>query len=505
MALVAMSAYAYGLLSRPRVWPVGSVPVAFWAWRWRTPSAAEIQRAKDVAGANLIFVRAGQLDYSANGLELIRRVQGRIPDGLPIDLVYNATPSFLARFGSLDAAQVASFVGDQFSRQSTSALAGGSVVDGLQLDLDIPTRLLSGYAKLLRVLRTRLPGATRLSITGLPTWIESSELRQVLKYVDFWVPQAYGAKIAENTEEFAAIATPREVASTVDGARMLGYPFYVGLPAYSYTSLYSVSGHLIGLRGDVSPRDLLTNRELELIRSSGAQPSGPEARGIAENVAVGCRYDFRARADTGIGGFTVRQGETLAFSSMTASVLRACSRVVRERAGGLLLGICVFRLPGDDDKANLVIEQVAAALEDKDSGPLGFDVEAGKGPDPAQLSLAVLNTSNVASIIGTDAVQLELEVPSGSLREITGLDGFRSGDGLYSPNDTGDAGTITPCTIRRANLVRLGAPCWVPGSRLRAMLQFRSPPKQDLRATMRVRTDDGRVLVGQRVIELRRQ
>src|SRR5262249_59169469 len=150
--------------------------------------------------------------------------------------------------------------------------------------------------------RERLPSGAKLSITGLPTWMESSELREVLRQVDYWIPQAYGAKIAENDNEFAAITTPDQVATVADGARRLGYPFYIGLPAYTYASLYSVSGKLVGLRGDIAPMELLAGGDFELLRRRPVPTAARYSSACAEERIGGSRYDFKARADTVIAG-----------------------------------------------------------------------------------------------------------------------------------------------------------------------------------------------------------
>src|SRR5205085_7618064 len=130
---------------------------------------------------------------------------------------------------------------------------GGARVIGLQLDLDVPTRLLERYGRVLRETRALLPEGTLLSVTGLQTWMGAGELRGVLDAVDFWAPQFYGAEIPATVERVVPIASPGAVSRAVARARELGKPFYAGLAAYGYALLYTEKGKLLEARGDIAP------------------------------------------------------------------------------------------------------------------------------------------------------------------------------------------------------------------------------------------------------------
>ncbi len=62
----------------------------------------------------------------------------------------------------------------------------------LELDYDSPTGRLAGYADFLRRLRPHLPERTPLSITGLPDWLNSPDLGEVLAQVDEFTLQVHG-------------------------------------------------------------------------------------------------------------------------------------------------------------------------------------------------------------------------------------------------------------------------------------------------------------------------
>lgn len=68
----------------------------------------------------------------------------------------------------------------------------GVTPGALELDYDSPTSRLAGYADFLRRLRPHLPERTPLSITGLPDWLNSPDLDEVLAQVDEFTLQVHG-------------------------------------------------------------------------------------------------------------------------------------------------------------------------------------------------------------------------------------------------------------------------------------------------------------------------
>ena len=137
------------------------------------------------------------------------------------------------------------------TRRSDRAKSDHANVRGLQLDIDVPTRLLPHYEKTLFALRSEVVAETQLSITGLPTWMESSKLDQVLQQVDFWIPQFYGSEIPKRSDQLIPISSPQILTHSIRRARQLDRPFYAGLSAFSVAILYGPSGALVSLRGDM--------------------------------------------------------------------------------------------------------------------------------------------------------------------------------------------------------------------------------------------------------------
>ncbi|MCA1613483.1 MAG: DUF3142 domain-containing protein [Acidobacteria bacterium] len=518
---VALASVAWHRAASPRAWRSGEVPVAFWTWRDELPADEAVEGAAREARAGVLFARAGQLH--AEGPRVVVRVRaprGRFPRALPVHLVYNATRTLLASFGTADARALNSAVAETFAEDSRRAASDGARVAGLQLDLDVPTRLLPRYAALLRDLRPRLPRGASLSITGLPTWMGSPALDGALAEVDFWIPQFYGSRIPERLSESVPVASHASVADGVERARRLGRPFYAGLAAYGYAAHYAAGGALVELRGDLDPARVASDPRFELIESRAFDPAPSASAADAESVrsdaggdasdptggpttitgtavASHWRYVFRAREDASIDGLHLRAGESLMFDAPTAEALRAAARAARVRGGARLLGLCLFRLPGRGDETTLTLRQIAAALDDRPAETdtkinLSADAPGGDVDDASagRLTVSAANEGAGGALLG-EALSVTVGVPAGRLRGVISLEGFTDVETLCGA--AADGGTHAPCGARRANVLRLTAPAWRPGAQARAVLSVGGVLPTRLRAAARVRGDDGRV------------
>ena len=488
--VLASAAFAWRREGRPRAWAARDVPVTFWAWRDGLPAEAEVERAAREARAQALFVRAGQLHAEGQRIVRVRRPEGRFPRALPVHLVYNATRALLASFEAIDAAALASATEEAFKEDSRRATADGARVIGLQLDLDVPTRLLPRYAGLLTILRARLPRDARLSVTGLPTWMESRALADVLAAVDFWTPQFYGARIPERLAERLPVSSPASVAAGVERARKLGRPFYAGLAAYGYAALYTARGELVEIRGDIDPALVARDPNFDLVGRAPFDPAPGASR---------WRYVFRARADASVAGLEARAGESIVLDVPGAAALRADARAVRERAGESLLGVCLFRLPAPDDPTVLTLPQVAAALADAeadDATVVRLEASGAGGCGdaaavPERLTLVVENAGARDALLG-GALTVTVGFPAGSVRGVLSLENFTNVETLCGAGTRGVM-SAAPCGTRRADAVRLSAPAWRPGATARVSLSVAGPLPDELDVSVRVLADDGRV------------
>ena len=473
----------HALITAPRAWAADETPVAFWAWRKQAPATVEVEQAMRQTRATLLFLRAGQLDYEQVRLRRIRAVEGKLPGAIETHLVYNATRGLLSEFEKIEPATLAQVVTDTFKADLDRATRDGARVTGVQLDIDAPTRLLAHYGATLRLLRERLPHGIKLSITGLPAWMDSPRIGDLLGEVDFWTPQFYGAAIPDRSDKRIPISSPAAVRQAVIKARELDRPFYAGLSAYGYAALYSPEGALLEVRGDLDPALILSHRQFELV----------ESRPFDAQIASEWRQVHRALGDAVIDGLVIRRGDLLMLNAPSTATLRASARAAREDAGARLLGICVFRLPGADDTTNLTAAEIGAALADRDTTiATELKIErGGRGNDGLthRMVINVTNTGTAGARLGDDALAVELRLPPGTLSDLPGLGGFA---GFETLCDGPRADALRPCSLRRANLLRLKARSWPPGARARADISFASNIPTTIPARINIRADDGR-------------
>lgn len=469
---------------KPRPWRVEEVPVAFWCWRNQTPAAEDVRAAVDTTRARAIFLRAGQIDFHDGKLSRIRSVSGPLPKETELHLVYNATRTLLAQLEVVDERALADTIAESFHEDSTRAAAENARVAGLQVDIDVPTRLLGRYQRMLKALRNRLEPGRQLSITGLPTWMQSRELTATLAQVDFWIPQFYGAEIPLSANQSIPISSPQDVERFVNRARELNKPFYAGLAAYSYALLYSKSGALITLRGDMDPAAIAADANLELT------DQGTFAKAQDE-----WRFVYRARADGVIDGLVMHAGDVLVVDSPSAESLRVSARLVRESGGEKLIGICVFRLPAADDPASLTIAQVATALADRDSSPnfkINFSTSATR---PRNASLEIENAGTANAV---DGFRIDVTAQTGTIDSIIAPPGAS----IETLCRLGDKQPEQPCSQQRANLIRITARSLRSGASLGINLIFKSLVPKTLPVSLETRTDAGQTFRDQQELHL---
>lgn len=454
----------------------GELVIAYWSWGGRMPSTEEIDLARSLTGAREVFVLAGQIDRT-DELKLIREPKGNPPANTPVHLVYNATPSLLQSLEDIDPKHLGNFIAAAYS---DSVQGETSPIIGLQLDLDFPTRLLPRYAELLRHVRAALPPSTKLSITGLPTWMSSGDLGLVLGEVDFWAPQFYGDTVPQYIGSLTPISSTAEVRRGVAAARRLGKPFYAGLSVYGMALHYSKSGALIEIRGNIAPESALGSGGLKLVESGSFGEDGDGAERF---------YKFAAVFQTVIEGLSIEEGEHLVFIQPSIGSLRRSVAAVREEGGENLLGICLFRLRLHGDATTLSPLEVAAAVENKETT---FGLASSlKRLEGHRGLLTISNSGNAASLVGEGAFVLDIPVNDQGVAGIVSYEGFGSVEPICR-----ETKRTSPCSVRRANVFRLKANRWRPGSQ--AVVEVNFGPEatgRELMALATLRSDDGRVIV----------
>ena len=150
----------------------------------------------------------------------------------------------------------------------------GVDVTGIETDYDCPTGSLPRYASFLAALRQAHPRDVALSITALPTWLDSARLRDVLQHVDEAVLQVHAVQHPQaglfDREQARAWArewseVSREAGSKVGkvGRKVGGVPFRVALPTYGSRVTWTRAGRIMAIESEARTfADPASGREL---------------------------------------------------------------------------------------------------------------------------------------------------------------------------------------------------------------------------------------------------
>lgn len=136
----------------------------------------------------------------------------------------------------------------RMQRLSTEVLLAHWSVSGIEIDYDCATSQLPAYGEFLHLLRGRLAPGVALSITGLPSWMESGELGGVLHEVDESVLQVHSVMNARKGLFDRALAEEW----TRQWSQKSATPFRVALPTYWSRVSWDAEGHVEAIESEVS-------------------------------------------------------------------------------------------------------------------------------------------------------------------------------------------------------------------------------------------------------------
>lgn len=122
----------------------------------------------------------------------------------------------------------------------------GIPVTGVEIDYDCPTSKLPAYSAFLAELRSGLEPELRLSITALPTWLESPHLLTLLRNVDESVLQVH-AVLSPSLGLFDA----RRAAAWLEAyAQQTQRPWRVALPNYGSRVVWDDVGRVVAIESE---------------------------------------------------------------------------------------------------------------------------------------------------------------------------------------------------------------------------------------------------------------
>lgn len=136
--------------------------------------------------------------------------------------------------------------------------AAGEALAGLEIDYDCPTSKLPAYARFLGELRAALARPLALSITALPTWMNSTTLERLTRNLDEIVLQVHAVD-----DPRRGLFDPDQAERWVKAfARRIQIPFRVAVPAYGVRVTWRPDGRLASVEGEVALLSGAGNGEL---------------------------------------------------------------------------------------------------------------------------------------------------------------------------------------------------------------------------------------------------
>jgi len=165
---------------------------------------------------------------------------------------------------------IATAIKDAISK--TISLAPQDKVVGIQFDYDCPTSKIKDYTRFLKIMGEQLKPLKKelakfeISITVLPTWLESNDFKELVKATDYYVLQLHSFELPKDSSQANKIFPNDRAKSYIEQASLLKHPYYISLPTYGYEVAFSKSGKFLGLRAEGNPipwgKDVSCNTEM---------------------------------------------------------------------------------------------------------------------------------------------------------------------------------------------------------------------------------------------------
>lgn len=405
-------------------------PLALRLWYWHSPfhlAPGEVQ-ALGAMGVTGLFVRAGTLSAVHDGVQMILPQRWHSSRGAPpVDLVFVLDSGVIRHFSGMSNARMVRGITDAYARQLAEATAAGMVIGGVQLDFDCATRLLPKYADLLRQLRRALPAGTVLSITALPTWFGSPDLRDLVRQVDFYCPQFYETQIGRTLAEAQPVADVRALARGLAAASRLNTPFFAGIPTYGHAFIFDDGGRLLGTYRGMAVSEAMRHPAFRQVCAWPAGDAARQATGIDQWIGeefVDLLAVHPGRAGKG-------SGYHLLYSLPASPMLARAMALIHRHRPRNCLGAAIFRWPEPGEIMALPVPTLAAVLGGRKPmprvtvslqvAPSPWErVEAGESELSCRVTIALTNAGDARAGLSSDAVTVTLVADQPGIEAIPG-------------------------------------------------------------------------------------
>ncbi len=222
-----------------------------WQRRWTPALNHALADSADMLRAWRVL--AAELRADGAWFEATPDLAALAATGRPVVLVLRLD----GRVGALSEADI-----DARAAALLSAWRGaGIALTGLEIDYDCPTARLPAYSALLAKLKARLPQDLRLSITALPTWLESAALTELLAVPDETVLQVHAVLNPAQGSLFDARRARAWLAAYADRTAK---PWRAALPAYGSRVAWDEQGQIVAVESE-RPALIPGGRSAELL------------------------------------------------------------------------------------------------------------------------------------------------------------------------------------------------------------------------------------------------
>jgi hypothetical protein len=242
LGVIALLFWAFYRPASPVV--ISTAPLHQQAYVWQRAWTAAVKESVETLGPEFprIVVLAAQVQW-----------QNDFPTVFKVPIDYEALRRGKAPFG------LAIRIGPRNpAAQSPEVIAdlAESVVRGsptlpmeLQLDFDCPESKLAGYAGWVKAIRERIKPVP-LTITALPSWLNSGDFPGLAKATDGYVLQVHSLQRPTTKDATGVLCDPTTAMAAVNRAGRIGVPFRVALPTYGYRLAFDSTGKMIGLSAE---------------------------------------------------------------------------------------------------------------------------------------------------------------------------------------------------------------------------------------------------------------
>lgn len=437
--------------------PHGPLEVSF--WYWHTPfklSEKEVTDFRSI-GVKRLFVRAGTFTHDPAGTKLDIPQQWRTGSGaFPIVLVYNWDGGLVSHFRSLNLENVARCMVRDIRTSADAAAAAGVNIQGIQFDIDAPTKLLNRYAALVRQVKLQLHRKDwTYSGTALSSWLGTRGIGELARQLDYLAPQFYESRVAHRLDDASTISDLKALEAGLQKADDLPIPYYAGLAAYGHAVLYDDVGHLAGIYRGLAPQDALRHPSLSFKNNLPQDSKGKEA---SRQTYVG--EDLLSVKAVKPGAQGRGLGYTIAYSIPTPQLVESQMTVVDEGASDNCQGVIFYRVAGDLDTTAIATSTVRDVLAhnqpdvslkvDVSSRPYAWTkLENASRSSSNDVNLEVRNLGSSPTQIKPGAVKVLLTLTSAGVEEALPGDFDSAVPGIL--ND----GRFEPSSRSRANAILL--------------------------------------------------